>query len=1333
MASAHLHQPVLPSNPKSEDWRLFKRQFQNYLLIVDAGEAKKFPYLMSCIGGDGFTIYDGLPEPKLSYDDAVRRFDDFFKTRSSVLLLRKRFYEAKQEPRESITEFACRLRRLICECDFPPAFSDTLLRDIFVCGVHSNVLGERLLSEDSSTLTFTMAITRGEAWERARSERQSVEVNQIASSCLSKQPASARVCHRCNSQQHMASSPTCPARSAKCRHCGKIGHFQVICKSRLATARAAPKQTPGESTSSYGQCVSTLKPTSQVGRQKIVRCVESAHDSCTRDSLTPACETSDAEYNVQQFYDIYATSRSLESVTRCVEVNGYPLSAICDTGAELNILPEHSVPELKLDHADVSIFAWGHFKLPVLGCAMCSISYNGVTVNDMFYVIRSDTRCRPLLTYALCHKLGIIAELASVQGLQSGLNTILMQHSDVFTQEGFLNTGYVCDVSLTEDAKPVSVPARRVPPKVLPLLKEEVAKMCRQGIIREISEPTDWCSALVIAYKKDGSIRCCADLRNLNKYVKRSRMQIPTFEEIRASFSGATVFSVLDCTGGFYQIPIAEACQTILTFATPFGRYCYQRMPMGLTSAPEIYQKIMTDLLADIDGAVSYIDDILIAAPTLEEHNSILNKVLKRLKVNGMRLNREKCHFAKSQVNFLGHIWTAEGVTPDARKLSAIKNIALPATGEELRSFLGLATYLGSHSVPHFSTVVAPLWTMPKSGSLSNIWTEDLVSVFKHLKSELLAIQSRIYFDHSKSIKVFTDASGVGIAGVLVQENRPVLFVSRALTAVETRYSTIEKEMLAIVFALMKLKTYLLGSSFDVITDHKPILGIVNKPIDRLSNRLQRWILNIQHFRFSVSYLRGRDNVLADALSRLPTTCQPDSVTPEEEPEYTLCFILKAAPIDMRRVAAETAKDSNLQAVIDQIMGNWCTPDARNVQPYYTFRAELSMKLCRVAEPDSKVVLRGDRIIIPSTLRKEVMQQVHEGHMGAQKMKDVIRAYAYWPGYSRDIEEFVKHCDACTTFQVRGDRPAISPIAETTTFPYQQISLDLTSPSEALQGRTLLTIIDYYSHYPEAYVLSKGDVHEILSCLREMFVRYGLPVMVTTDNGSVFRSEAFNAFLRSIGTQHNYSSNYHPCSNGTIERLHATLKSRIKRIVHDKRGPLRAALDATLYDICSTPNAVTGVAPFSRFFGRPMRTKLALLSDRMTEAKGSARDVIQEYSKVKGIDKRYAPGAPVFFRKGKGQPFVHEGQIVEVLPNHAYIVKTTAGYERQYNQVNIKPRSKESDNTLQDAEIAYDMIAEAQGVTPEAYKETTGQVIEVQRNPRYDLRKRTVDPKVYRV
>ena len=314
----------------------------------------------------------------------------------------------------------------------------------------------------------------------------------------------------------------------------------------------------------------------------------------------------------------------------------------------------------------------------------------------------------------------------------------------------------------------------------------------------------------------------------------------------------------------------------------------------------------MSDLLRGTDSAVVYLDNILIATPTLDAHNAILDSVLLHLKESGLHLNANKCHFAKSHVEFLGHSWSAAGVTPDTRKLDAISQMLLPSTGKQLRSFLGLVSYLGSHAVPHFSTLVAPLWQLPKAGSIADKWTEELSAIFHHLKVELLAIQSRVYFDPSKCITIFTDASGTGIAGVLMQDGNPVIFVSRTLPDIKKHFPTIEKEFLTIIFTLTKLRMYLVSCSFDVYTDHKPI--------DSLSHQLPHWILNIQQFHFNLSYLRRQLNVLADALSHFPVSCTDSSITDAENPEYTLCFLLKSSPVDMKAVALATAADPSLCA-----------------------------------------------------------------------------------------------------------------------------------------------------------------------------------------------------------------------------------------------------------------------------------------------------------------------------------------------------------------------------------------------------------------------------------
>ena len=277
---------------------------------------------------------------------------------------------------------------------------------------------------------------------------------------------------------------------------------------------------------------------------------------------------------------------------------------------------------------------------------------------------------------------------------------------------------------------------------------------------------------------------------------------------------------------------------------------------------------------------------------------STLENVLTRFREVGVCLNVSKCKFAQEKVEFIGHVWSGDGVSPNPEKIKAISEMHLPATESGLRSFLGLASYIGKGTVPNFSSLAAPLWDLLASGNFA--WSEKATAAFTKLKAALLNVQKLRYFDPSQCTVVQVDASGDGLGGVLLQNGQPVVFVSRKLTLSETRYSQLEREFLAIVFTLTCLKTYLLGVNFVVQTDHRPILGLIGKPIDRLSNRLQRWLLNIQHFSFSLQHIAGKANYLADVLSRN----SDHSVNPtiEESCEHTICFCLKMLQSILKRL-----------------------------------------------------------------------------------------------------------------------------------------------------------------------------------------------------------------------------------------------------------------------------------------------------------------------------------------------------------------------------------------------------------------------------------------------
>lgn len=458
----------------------------------------------------------------------------------------------------------------------------------------------------------------------------------------------------------------------------------------------------------------------------------------------------------------------------------------------------------------------------------------------------------------------------------------------------------------------------------------------------------------------------------------------------------------------------------------------------------------------------------------------------------------------------------------------------------------------------------------------------------------------------------------------------------------------------------------------------------------------------------------------------------------EEIPEHTVCFILRSAPLDLKAIASATEADSLLQEVIQEIEKSWLSPRAKRLQPYYTIRHELTIKHGNNDQTGNRIITKGDLVVIPPALRKQLMTQLHEGHAGTAKMKASLRAYAYWPGFSNDVNEFVRHCSPCTQFQNRDDRPPLTPVAEQETDPFSKISLDLTGPSSTLRGNTLLTVIDYYSRYPEVFVVKHGNSREIIDCLNITFSKFGLPRFVVTDGGTPFVSKEFESYISSLGITHLRSAAYYPQANGVVERFHNSLKTRLKKIFadHGSRISLSTALQKVLYDLRSEPHAITGTSPFERMFGRPMRTKLTLLGNSPKGAASSPRDVRQEYArKYKPRTVNYCPGQTVFFRKLRGEPYSHRGTVKEKVGQHSYKISTQGGYDRIYNQTNLKPRFENSIDEDEACRMdAYEQVVDSErgeGVA-EATEYSTPPLQPPPRKHRYNLRSREVNPRLYR-
>lgn len=398
-------------------------------------------------------------------------------------------------------------------------------------------------------------------------------------------------------------------------------------------------------------------------------------------------------------------------------------------------------------------------------------------------------------------------------------------------------------MTLDPTVQPVVRPAHRIPVAMQTRVKAELDSMQQKGVITAVSEPTDWVSSMVATHKKDKKeIRLCINPKDLNTALKRPHYPMRSVEEVATQMSGATVFSVLDAKSSFWQIKLDRESSMLTTFSTPFGRYRFLRMPFGICSASEVFQRSMEQLFAGYPCAI-IVDDIIIGGWDATEHNANLKSVLDRARQINLRLNCLKCKFRLDQVCYVGHIFTKEGLKADPAKTVAITNMPVPQDVPAVQRFLGMVNYLGKF-IPNLSEIAAPLRQLTHKDT-AWCWFPQHQQAFDRLKSCLSSSPVLSYYDVSKPVTLTCDASCYGLGAACLQEEGPVAYASRTLTDTETRYAQIEKELLAVVFACTKFKDYVYGKPTVIETDHQPLVTILRKPIHTAPARLQRMLLQL--------------------------------------------------------------------------------------------------------------------------------------------------------------------------------------------------------------------------------------------------------------------------------------------------------------------------------------------------------------------------------------------------------------------------------------------------------------------------------------------------------
>ena len=445
---------------------------------------------------------------------------------------------------------------------------------------------------------------------------------------------------------------------------------------------------------------------------------------------------------------------------------------------------------------------------------------------------------------------------------RSKLKTLLEKYKGLF--DGSLGRwrGEHYDVELKPGSLPYHARAYPIPKAYEQTLKMEVERLCKVGVLKKVNR-SEWAAPTFIIPKKDGTVRFISDFRELNKRIKRKPYPIPKIQDLMLKLEGFQYGTSLDLNMGYYHVELSPDSKKLCTIVLPFGKYEYQRLPMGLCNSPDIFQEKMSTLMDGLEFVRAYIDDLLcITKGTWDDHLEKLEQVFQRLQRAGLKVNAKKSFFGKETLEYLGYLVSREGIMPVPKKVEAIRNIAQPKTIRDVRKFVGMVNFYRDMWVRR-SDILSPLTKLCSKNARFE-WKEEQQKAFNDMKKILSRETLLAYPDFSKPFDIHTDASHTQLGAVVSQDGKPIAFYSRKLNPAQTRYTTTERELLAIVETLKEFRNILLGQKIEVHTDHK---NLTYKHFS--TERVMRWRLVLEEYGPELKYLKGEDNVIADALSRL--------------------------------------------------------------------------------------------------------------------------------------------------------------------------------------------------------------------------------------------------------------------------------------------------------------------------------------------------------------------------------------------------------------------------------------------------------------------------------
>ena len=705
-------------------------------------------------------------------------------------------------------------------------------------------------------------------------------------------------------------------------------------------------------------------------------------------------------------------------------------------------------------------------------------------------------------------------------------------------------------------------------------------------VIEKVEGSTPWVSALVPIPKSNNDIRLCVDMRCANKAIQRERFPLPNIDETLEQINGASVFSKLDLAQAFRQVELESDSRFITTFATNNGLYRYERLFFGVNSAPETYQRIIQQVIQDIPGCKNIIDDIIIYASNQQEHDKILRMLLTRLREKGLTLNRNKCEFNKSELKFMAHTLSNSGIKIADDKVKAVKDTPPPTNPSEVKSFLGLINFC-SKFIKNLATIAESLRKLTRK-DVAWHWGQEQQNAFETLKQCLISSEVIAYYNQDAETQLIVDGSPYELGAILNQKQRngefkPVAYASRTLNPVERRYSQIERESLATLWAIQRLRVYLFGMNLVVYTDHKPLERIFTSSHDAPA-RIQKWILKLQPYTFSVKYIKGGCFNPSDILSRATTRkCNEfDNKLSSRTEQYITGLTESTLPVAITLQEIKTASEQDkLLAQVRKCLQTNRWQKQGNMKPYFQVRNKLSVK--------DSLVLKGNKLVIPKQLQTRILDLAHESHRGLKKTKQLLKSKVWFPNIDAKVEDLIKSCNTCQLTSTPTRAPPVV-MNNLPAGPWKKIGLDLSGPYGS-NNEFIFAAIDYYSRFPMVEIIKSTTSTTIINRLRQIFAMHGFVDEIVTDNASYFVSSEFKAFLHENGIKHSRISPYWSRNNGLVENFNKSIRKAVRtELVQNKNW--RTEIYKFLLHYRATEHTTTEKAPAQLLYNRQIKTKL---------------------------------------------------------------------------------------------------------------------------------------------